>query len=166
MPHHDVDFDRLGPVNDNRPTLIHRATQGSAGGRDGRVAPAGHSLHAPEASYPQATGMLGSLQIIADAGRGSAKTHGIPGILHTTSLGPLQRNRLADGIIDLSQHGSRDVGPVHKISGHDATAMNAGMRPLPGAPIHGSHSKVMDGVIEHEHSGVKKGGIHKKSRKH
>jgi hypothetical protein len=89
--------------------------------------------------------------IIENAGHGGHRSQGIPGILHTTSLVPEQRSRLMNGIIDLGEHAREMGGPVHSITGHDATAMNAGMRPIPGAPIHGdSHgkSRVMDGIID------------------
>ena len=134
---HGIDLDRAGPVNQNRPAVEKAARQGkSKKSKDGMVHGAGKSVGAPHASYPQATGLPGSLHIIENAGRGRDKTHGIPGILHTTSLEPGQRRRLVSGIIDLSEHGRKGSGPVHEVTGHDATAHNAGMRPLPGAPVH------------------------------
>ena len=115
------------------------------------VLPRGASMPARECHFPQATGLPGSLMIIENAGHGGHRSQGIPGILHTTSLVPEQRSRLMNGIIDLGEHAREMGGPVHSITGHDATAMNAGMRPIPGAPIHGdSHgkSRVMDGIID------------------
>ena len=164
MPHHGVDFDRAGPVNDNRPTLIGRARQPSGTSREtGTVLPRGASMPVREAHFPQATGLPGSLMIIENAGHGGHKSHGIPGILHTTSLFPEQRQRLVSGIIDLGVHSRESCGPVHMITGHDATAMNAGMRPIPGAPIHGDHkSHHMDGVIDGHHSKGKKAHSGKK----
>ena len=138
MSHHGVDLDRAGPVNDNRPDVIQRAHQKSGKkSKDGRVEGPGVALPRQQSHFPQATGLPGSLMIIENAGRGRDRVHGIPGILSTTSLGPEQRRKLISGIIDLSEHGRRADGPVHQVSGHDATAMNAGMRPIPGAPIHG-----------------------------
>jgi hypothetical protein len=112
--------------------------------------------------YPQATGLPGDLHILEHPGHGKGLLHGIPGILHTTSLGPEQRHRLADGIIDLSARETRDMeGPVHRVSGHDATAMNAGMRPIPGAAIHGDHH----GSRREEHHGTHKGEMRKTARR-
>lgn len=145
MPHHGVDLDRAGPVNDNRPDLAARAHQPSKKSKDSRVEGPGKAIPHRVSQYPQASGLPGSLSIIENAGRGRDRPHGIPGILSTTSLGPEQRRKLISGIIDLSEHGRKADGPVHNVSGHDATAMNAGMRPLPGAPVHGHDS-------EHHHS--------------
>jgi len=108
-------------------------------------------MPARECCFPQATSLPGSLMIIENAGHGGSRSHGIPGILHTTSLFPEQRSRLMNGIIDLGQYAREMGGPVHSITGQDATAMNAGMRPIPGAPIHGDgqmKSRVMDGIID------------------
>ena len=160
MSRHGVDLDRAGPSNDNRPDLMQRARQpGGKGKETGMVLPRGASMPARECHFPQATGLPGSLMIIENAGHGGHRSQGIPGILHTTTLGPEQRSRLMNGIIDLGEHAREMGGPVHSITGHDATAMNAGMRPIPGAPIHGdSHGKShhMDGVIDDRHSGMKK----------
>jgi len=138
MPnHHGVDLDRAGAVNDNRPDLAQRAHQKDGKkSKDGRVSGKAEGLSRSPSHYPQASGLPGELMIIQDASRGRSKTLGIPGILNTTTLGPDQRNRLVDGIIDMSSKGRTADGPVHSVSGRDATAMNAGMRALPGAPIH------------------------------
>lgn len=130
-------MDRAGPVNQNKPAVERAARQsGHEGKESGKVMGPAEGMKGRHSRQPQATGLPGELHIIEMAGRGSDRTHGIPGILHTTSLGPEQRHRLVDGIIDLAAHGRVHDGPVHRVSGHDATAMNAGMRPLPGAPIH------------------------------
>ena len=138
MPsHHGVDLDRAGAVNDNRPDLAQRAHQKDGKkSKDGRVTGKAEGLKCGPSHFPQASGLPGEMMIIQNASRGGDRTRGIPGILHTTSLGPEQRNRLVDGIIDLSAHGRKGDGPVHRVSGNDATAHNAGMRPLPGAPVH------------------------------
>lgn len=135
-----VDLDRAGPVNDNRPDLASRASQGGSkkNKKDGYVVPAGKDVPAGRSHVPQATSLPGSLGIIENAGaRGGDRKQGIPGILSTTSLGADTRTRLLSGIIDMSAKMPAESGPVHAVTGHDATAMNAGMRPLPGAPIHG-----------------------------
>lgn len=138
MPrHYGVDLDRAGAVNDNRPDVAQRARQGGGPkSKDGRVSGKAEGLKHSPSHYPQATGLPGELMIIQNASRGSDKTRGIPGILNTTTLGPEQRRGLVDGIIDLSAYGRKGDGPVHRVSGNDATAHNAGMRPLPGAPVH------------------------------
>ena len=141
MPSHKgIDLDRAGPVNQNAPAVEKAARQSGEGGKEsGRVMGSAQGLRSGQSRQPQATSLPGELHIIEHPSRGSARTAGIPGIIHTTSLGPDQRHRLVDGIIDLSASNGRAAdGPVHKVAGHDATAMNAGMRPLPGAPIHRS----------------------------
>ena len=160
MPHHGVDFDRLGPVNDNRPAVIGRAEQASGmKSKDGRVLAAAESMPSRMSSYPQATGLPGSLMIIENAGHGGHRREGIPGILTTTSLEPGQRRRLMEGIIDLSEHGRSGDGPLHYMTGHDATAHNEGMRPIPGAAVHSrEHHKK-------EHHGTVKGEMRKTSRR-
>lgn len=132
-----VDFDRLGAVNDNRPDLAMRASQGGKKSKkEGYVVPKGQAVPSGPSQVPQATGMPGQAMIIADAGRGKGdRKPGIPGILTTTTLGSQQRTRLVSGIIDLSERKPEESGPLHSVSGHDATAMNAGMRPIPGAVI-------------------------------
>jgi hypothetical protein len=36
----------------------------------------------------------------------------------------------------MADHGRKADGPVHSVTGHDATARNAGYRPIPGSPFH------------------------------
>lgn len=139
-----VDLDRAGPVNDNRTDLQQRASQGGSkkNKKDGYVVPAGKDVPAGKCHVPQATSLPGSMGIIENAGaRHGDRKQGIPGILTTTSLGADTRTRLISGIIDLSQHKPAEDGPVHMVTGHDATAMNAGMRPIPGARIHGGSGR-------------------------
>lgn len=137
-----VDLDLAGPVNDNRATLASRDKQkGPKGSKDGRVLAKGESMPHRMSNVPQASSMLGHMNIINDAGgRGTGRAHGIPGIITSTSLGPEQRTRLISGIIDLAESGHHDMeGPLHSVMGSDATAMNAGMRPIPGAVIRADH---------------------------
>jgi len=139
-----VDLDLAGPVNDNRATLASRDKQkGPKRSKDGYVVPKAEAMPHRKSHVPQATSMLGSMNIINDAGgHGSGRAHGIPGIITTTSLGPEQRTRLISGIIDLADGGHHEMeGPLHSVMGHDATAMNAGMRPIPGAKIHADHGR-------------------------
>lgn len=132
-----VDLDLAGPANDNRRALMQRATQRAPEKGSGGVVEGSVHLHHRVSHVPQATGFASQMNIIQDAGHGGRdRVHGIPGIISTTSLGPDQRSRLLSGIIDMSHPRPHDEGILHKISGHDATAMNAGMRPIPGAPIH------------------------------
>jgi len=135
---HGVNLDRAGAVNDNRAAVKKRATQ-TGGKKDGVVHGAGKGVpkeHTPSHA-PVATSMLGSHSILdlAHHMKGD-KRPGIPGILHTTTTGNEIRGKLLSGIIDMHEHGRKGDGPVHSVTGHDATAMNAGMRPLPGAVIH------------------------------
>jgi hypothetical protein len=163
-----VDLDRAGPVNDNRPAIIKRANQknGDHRGDTGYVLPKGEAMPMRMSHYPQATGLPGELHILEHPGREKSLIHGIPGILNMTSLGPDQRHRLADGIIDLSARKTHDMeGPVHRVTGHDATAMNAGMRPIPGAPIHGDHHSKHHSKHHEEHHGTHKGEMRKTARR-
>lgn len=140
MHDHGVNLDRAGPVNDNAPALAKRAKQGEGKkSKDGVVHGAGKAV--PKESVashaPVATSMLGSMSILdlAHHIKGDMN-HGIPGIIRTTTTGNEMRSRLMSGIIDLQDKGRKGDGPLHMVSGHDATAMNAGMRPIPGAVIH------------------------------
>lgn len=138
MDSHGVNLDRAGPVNDNAASLKKRATQ-KGGKKDGVVHGAGKAVPKENVASrgPVATSLPGSLGILdlAHHMKNDLK-HGIPGIITTTSTGNDVRNKLLSGIIDLCEHGRKADGPIHSVLGHDATAMNAGMRPIPGAVIH------------------------------
>ena len=83
---------------------------------------------------PQATGMPGSMSIIHNVQKPGSGIHGIPGIIHSTTLGPEVRGRLMDGIISSAMDGRRGAeGPVTKVAGVDATAYNAGMVHIRGS---------------------------------
>lgn len=140
-PHHHksgekaaVNLDMAGPVNDNARGLAmsHRAKN-----RDGAVGVKHSEVphHGKPSHSPQASGLPGSLHIIHDV-RAKSKTHGIPGILNTTTTSPETRGRLLSGIIEHPMVGHVPQGPVEKVLGHDATAYNAG-----SVHIRGSHFK-------------------------
>jgi hypothetical protein len=134
----EVNLDRAGAVNDNAAALRKRASQG--GKKHGGMAH-GAGQGVPQQGKPshqqEATSMPGSMGILDLAHHEGHKKHaGIPGILHTTTEGPSVRHKLLSGILDLSaEHGRKPDGPVHSVTGHDATARNAGMRPIPGSPF-------------------------------
>jgi len=86
---------------------------------------------------PPASTLPGALGIISNPSGGRDREIGIPGIISSTSLGPMQRQRLVAGIIESPMGGENYVGgAVHSVLGHDATAYNAGM-----VHIRGSHFK-------------------------
>ena len=95
----------------------------------------GHgAVAASHGQAPAATSLQGSLGIIEHPSGGHVRPMGIPGIISSTSLGPMQRNRLVSGIIVPNDDGGRHAsGPVHAVQGHDATAYNAGMIHIRGS---------------------------------
>lgn len=110
--------------------------------------PLGHSgkieAHDAKAAYhgqaPPASSLPGSLGIIMHPSAGKPRPMGIPGILSSTSLGPEQRQRMVAGILTspgMEGHAQDDA--VHEVSGHDATAYNAGMVHIRGSPFTSSH---------------------------
>lgn len=140
MSHHGVNLDRAGPVNDNAAALKKRATQGDKKQKGGIAHGAGQGVpHQGKPSHqPVATSMLGSLHVLDLAHHHRADVNrGVEGIIRTTTTGPEVRHRLLSGILDLhDDKGRHSDGPLHSVSGHDATARNAGMRPIPGSPYH------------------------------
>jgi hypothetical protein len=135
MPHHPINLDLAGPVNDNSraAAMSHRV----GGGREGKRSepPMAH-----KASHsPQATGLPGALGIIHDVRGHGSPQHGIPGIIQTTTTSPENRARLVSGIIDRVSEGHHAMGPVCEVMGHDATAYNTGMVHLRGSPFSSHH---------------------------
>lgn len=133
----EVNLDRAGAVNDNRAALKNRASQG---GKKASGMAHGAGKGVPQQGRPshqqEATSLPGHLGILDLAHHTQGDKHrGIPGILHTTSEGVHIRHKLVSGILDLCDHGRKADGAVHQVTGHDATARNAGMRPLPGSPF-------------------------------
>ncbi len=106
--------------------------------RHGGMIGADGARAASHGQAPSATSIQGSLGIIEHPMGGNRDRHvGIPGIISSTSLGPQQRQRLVDGIIESGMaDGAHPSGPVHSVMGHDATAYNEGM-----IHIRGSHFK-------------------------
>ena len=95
----------------------------------------GHgAVAASHGQAPAATSLQGSLGIIEHPSGGHVRPMGIPGIISSTSLGPMQRNRLVSGIIIPNDASGHDAsGPVHAVEGHDATAYNEGMIHIRGS---------------------------------
>jgi hypothetical protein len=96
------------------------------------------SSHGAKAAHhgqaPQASSLPGSLGIIEHPSAGRDRNLGIPGIISSTSLGPMQRQRLVSGIIESPMDGAnRDSGAVHSVMGHDSTAYNEGMVHIRGS---------------------------------
>jgi len=109
---------------------IHQAPAPKHGGS----VMAQHSgLAARKGQAPPATSLMGSLGIIESPRKGKDHNLGIPGIISSTSLGPMQRQRLVSGIIETPMAGQAASGPVRNIMGHDATAYNEGMIHLRGS---------------------------------
>ena len=106
----------------------HPAARGGMIGADGAKA-------ASHGQAPSATSLQGSLGIIEHPMNGNRNRHvGIPGIISSTSLGPQQRQRLVNGIIESGMaDGASASGPVHAVMGHDATAYNEGMVHIRGS---------------------------------
>ena len=96
-----------------------------------------HAGKGVSADAQQATSVPGALGIIDPHSATSPKDkrlEGIPGIIQTTTEGPQTRARLVGGIIESPMaDGKPASGPVHAVSGHDATAYNAGMKHIPGS---------------------------------
>ena len=134
----EVNLDRAGPVNDNAAALKKRASQ--SGGKKGGMAH-GKGQGVPQqgkpSMAPEATSLPGSLGILDLAHHHGSKHHAtIGGILNNTTTGNDLRNfKLLSGVLDLCDHGRKGDGPLHNVSGHDATARNAGYRPIPGSPF-------------------------------
>jgi len=85
---------------------------------------------------PQASSLPTMMGIIDPSTAGRPQNPGIPGLIHSTTLGPEVRQRLVSGIIEAPMGAvSRNEGPVHRVSGHDATAYNDGMVHIPGSPF-------------------------------
>jgi len=84
---------------------------------------------------PQASTLPAMMGIIDPMSAGRPQRPGIPGLIHSTTLGPEQRQRLVSGIIETTMVGRGPEGPVHKVAGHDATAYNQGMVHIPGSPF-------------------------------
>ena len=112
---------------------IHQAPAPKHGGS---VSAQHSGLAARKGQAPPATGLMGSLNIIESPRKGKDHNLGIPGIISSTSLGPMQRSRLVSGIIETPMAGQAASGPVRNIMGHDATAYNEGM-----VHLRGSHFK-------------------------
>ena len=134
----EVSLDRAGPVNDNRVGLAKRAKQGGEkkGGGIAHGAGKGVPNEGRASRQPVATSLPGELHIL-DLAREHGKdvNRGIEGIIRTTTTGSDIRHKLVSGILDLADAGRKGDGPVHAVTGHDATARNAGMRPIPGSPF-------------------------------
>lgn len=135
----DVNLDRAGPVNDNRAALKKRATQGDKKSKGGVAHGAGKGVpneHKPSKG-PVATSLPGALGILDLAHHQGSKMHeGVAGVIRTTTTGNEVRGKLLSGILDMADKGRKADGPVHSVTGHDATARNAGYRPIPGSPFH------------------------------
>ena len=93
----------------------------------------GHIGSARKGQAPPATSLPGSLGIIEHPSSGHNREMGIPGIISSTSLGPEQRQRLVQGIIEDPMGGHFSSDAVHKVLGHDATAYNDGMIHIRGS---------------------------------
>jgi len=116
-------------------TGMHNAPHPKSG--SGGMISGGGAKAATHGNAPAATSIQGSMGIITDVRRGKDHNMGIPGIISSTSLGPEQRSRLVNGIIESPMSGHMaPEGPVSKVMGHDATAYNEGM-----IHIRGSHFK-------------------------
>lgn len=111
---------------------IHQAPHPKSKGSS--MAP--HGRAAAHGQAPGATSLPGSMGIIEHPSAGRDRSLGIPGLIGSTSLGPMQRQRLVSGIIESPMEGKAEGGAVHSIMGHDSTAYNEGM-----VHIRGSHFK-------------------------
>lgn len=95
---------------------------------------------ARQGQAPAATSLPGSYGIIENPSAGKPRPMGIPGIITSTSLGPRQRQNMVAGILTSpGSDGRPQMDAVHAVSGHDATAYNAGMVHLSGSPFTSSH---------------------------
>lgn len=133
----EVNLDRAGAVNDNAAALRKRASAhaGKHAGGMAHGAGKGVPMEGKASRQPVATTMPGDHHILDLAKEhGKDVDRGIPGIIRTTTTGPDVRHKLVSGILDMADHGRKADGPVHAVTGHDATARNAGMRPIPGSP--------------------------------
>ena len=102
--------------------------------KSGGMISGGGAKAASHGQAPAATSLQGSMGIITNVRAGKDHNMGIPGIISSTSLGPVQRTRLVSGIIESPMAGpmaSEDA--VSKVMGHDATAYNEGMIHLRGS---------------------------------
>jgi len=115
-------------------TGMHNAPHPKSG--SGGMIHGGGAKASAHGQAPPATSIQGSMGIIENVRAGRDHNMGIPGIISSTSLGPEQRQRLVNGIIESPMSGSTAEGPVSKVMGHDATAYNEGM-----VHIRGSHFK-------------------------
>jgi hypothetical protein len=133
----EVNLDRAGAVNDNAAQLRKRASQHSKKGGMAHGAGKGVPMEGKASRQPVATTMPGDHHILDLAKEhGKDVDRGIPGIIRTTTTGADIRHKLVSGILDMAEHAGRHAdGPVHSVTGHDATARNAGMRPIPGSPF-------------------------------
>lgn len=131
----EVNLDRAGAVNDNAAQLRKRASQHSKKGGVAHGAGKGVPNEHKASRQPVATSMPGQAHILDLAKEhGKDVDRGIAGIIRTTTTGPDVRHKLVSGILDMADQGRKADGPVHSVTGNDATARNAGMRPIPGSP--------------------------------
>ena len=129
MPRHqNPDVQR--PVNDNVAHSSHAPAKHGKERSKGMKIP---TEHKPSHS-PQASSMPGSLPIIKDPHAKPGMSHGIPGIISSTTTSPETRQRLIGGILDLCmENGQSTHGPIHSVMGHDSTAYNSGMVHIAGS---------------------------------
>lgn len=128
-----IDLSIAGPVNDNKYLIDKRGHSK----KDSYVKHKAMDVpkHNKPSHMPVASSLPGALSIIQDVNHGIRKHEGIPGIISMTTTSPETRSRLLAGIIDMTHDGHKADGPVHAVTGHDATARNAGFRPIPGSPF-------------------------------
>lgn len=151
-----VDVDMARPVQDNAGAVSsrHKAVKAPRSALDMGLHPSsknsshlrtavGHPGKSASADAQQATSLPGKMGIIDPHGAASGKDRvkeGIPGIISTTTQGEATRARLVGGIIESPMSsGKAPSGPVHSVSGHDATAYNAGFVHIRGSPFTSRH---------------------------
>jgi len=140
------------PVSDDRIVQGTKAAKAYGGGKSAREAVDRTHAKLPRKSKgkdlkqvsvrvapnqgPQASSLPAMMGIIDPMTAGRPQHPGIPGLIHSTTLGPEQRQRLVAGIIETPMGAaSQASGPVHKVAGHDATAYADGMVHIAGSPF-------------------------------
>lgn len=108
-------------------------------GRAGKMMEGSSRVAVAKHEGPQASSLPSMMGIIDPMTVGRPQNPGIPGLIHSTTLGPEQRQRLVSGIIETTMAGKEPEGPVHKVAGNDATAYNQGMVHIPGSPFSGRY---------------------------
>jgi len=102
--------------------------------RAGAVMHEGKGVSSGEQNATSLPGKMGFIDPHSMTSPKDKVRHGIPGIIATTTEGAQTRARLVGGIIESPMSdGKTPSGPVHAVTGHDATAYAAGMRHIPGS---------------------------------